>query len=72
VIPKSYLPNYREFYEKRHFAPASARLQSTINLHGVDVPFGSDLIFTAPRIVEICEDLWPDLNSKMGFLGVSH
>ena len=63
VVPKSYLPNYREFYEKRHFVSARANLQRSINLQGVDVPFGSDLIFTAPRIdmalhVEICEDLW--------------
>jgi NAD+ synthase (glutamine-hydrolysing) len=63
VIPKSYLPNYREFYEKRHFTPARATLQRGIHLQGVDVPFGSDLIFTVPRIgmslhVEICEDLW--------------
>jgi NAD+ synthase (glutamine-hydrolysing) len=63
VIPKSYLPNYREFYEKRHFAPARATLQRSIHLQGVDVPFGPDLIFTVPRIgmslhVEICEDLW--------------
>jgi NAD+ synthase (glutamine-hydrolysing) len=63
VVPKSYLPNYREFYEKRHFAPARAAQQRTINIQGVDVPFGSDLIFTAPKIgialhIEICEDLW--------------
>jgi NAD+ synthase (glutamine-hydrolysing) len=63
VIPRSYLPNYREFHEKRHFAPARAALQRSIDLLGMDVPFGSDLIFTAPRIgmtlhVEICEDLW--------------
>jgi NAD+ synthase (glutamine-hydrolysing) len=63
VAPKSYLPNYREFYEKRHFAPARAARQRTIDLQGMDVPFGSDLIFTAPNIgialhAEICEDLW--------------
>src|SRR5262249_44743360 len=50
VVPKSYLPKYREFYEKRHFAAARASLHRTIDLQGVDVPFGSDLIFTAPRI----------------------
>jgi NAD+ synthase (glutamine-hydrolysing) len=63
VIPKSYLPNYREFYEKRHFAPACAALQRSIDLQGADVPFGAGLIFNVPRIgmtfhVEICEDLW--------------
>jgi NAD+ synthase (glutamine-hydrolysing) len=63
VIPKSYLPNYREFYEKRHFASGRGSVQRTIALQGMDVPFGSDLIFTAPNVdvalhVEICEDLW--------------
>ena len=63
VIPKSYLPNYREFYEKRHFTPARASLLRSINLQGQEVPFGSDLVFTAPELgialhVEICEDLW--------------
>jgi NAD+ synthase (glutamine-hydrolysing) len=63
VVPKSYLPNYREFYEKRHFAPARAAQQRTVHFESVDVPFGADLIFSSPRInmalhVEICEDLW--------------
>ncbi|HWE18240.1 MAG TPA: NAD(+) synthase, partial [Hyphomicrobiaceae bacterium] len=63
VIPKSYLPNYREFYEKRHFAPARTSLQRCIDIGSVEAPFGPDLIFTAPRLgmalnVEICEDLW--------------
>lgn len=63
VIPKSYLPNYREFYEKRHFAPARTSPRSSIDLFGVEVPFGPDLIFKVPRIgvalhVEVCEDLW--------------
>ncbi len=64
VSPKSYLPNYREFYEKRHFAPGDDRRGSTIRLGGRDVPFGPDLIFTATDVpglrlhVEVCEDMW--------------
>jgi NAD+ synthase (glutamine-hydrolysing) len=63
AVPKSYLPNYREFYEKRYFAPAHAALRSSIDLFSEVVPFGADLIFEAPALriamhVEICEDLW--------------
>ena len=64
VAPKSYLPTYREFYERRHFAPGDDRRGSTITLHGVEVPFGPDLIFSATDVpglrlhVEICEDMW--------------
>ncbi|MCI1698268.1 MULTISPECIES: NAD(+) synthase [Acetobacter] len=64
VVPKSYLPNYREFYEKRHFAPGAAVRGQSMHLGGQDVPFGVDLLFTAHDVpgfclgVEICEDLW--------------
>ncbi len=64
VVPKSYLPNYREFYEKRHFAPGAGLVGETIAVGGLDAPFGTDLLFTAadlPKLVlaiEICEDLW--------------
>jgi NAD+ synthase (glutamine-hydrolysing) len=65
VVPKTFLPNYREFYELRQFAPAAAAIRSTITLGGqADVPFGERLLFrTAPDsrftfFVEICEDLW--------------
>ena len=64
VIPKSYLPNHREFQEKRWFAAginAAARSQSTITLCGRDFPFGTDLIIhlgDAAIAFEICEDLW--------------
>ncbi|MDW8402827.1 NAD(+) synthase [Chloroflexus sp.] len=67
VTPKSYLPNYREFYEKRHFAAARDAISNTIRIAGQTVPFGSDLIYQAPAIpglavhVEICEDLWTPL-----------
>jgi NAD+ synthase (glutamine-hydrolysing) len=64
VSAKSYLPTYREFYERRHFAPADDRRGGTIELGGAEVPFGPDLIFGAtdqPDLklhVEICEDMW--------------
>nr|WP_301273614.1 NAD(+) synthase [Acetobacter fabarum] len=64
VVPKSYLPNYREFYEKRHFAPGAAVRGQSMRLGGQDVPFGVDLLFTAQDVpgfclgVEICEDMW--------------
>ncbi|MFL6174936.1 MAG: NAD(+) synthase [Marmoricola sp.] len=65
VAPKSFLPNYREFYEKRWFAPgADQGGGAVIAVNGVDVPFGNDLIFEAEDVpglalhVEICEDMW--------------
>ncbi len=64
VVPKSYLPTYREFYERRHFAPGDDRAGQTIVLGGVEVPFGPDLLFAAADVpglvvhVEICEDMW--------------
>ncbi len=64
VAPKSYLPTYREFYERRHFAPGDDRSGATIEVAGATVPFGPDLLFHAtdvPGLVvhaEICEDLW--------------
>jgi len=64
VAPKSYLPTYREFYERRWFAPGDDRRGSTITLGGVEVPFGPDLLFDAVDVpglrlhVEVCEDMW--------------
>jgi NAD+ synthase (glutamine-hydrolysing) len=65
VIPKTYLPNYREFYEARQFAPADRAVSDTIELCGQsNVPFGSNVLFEAEQQplfkfhVEICEDLW--------------
>jgi NAD+ synthase (glutamine-hydrolysing) len=65
VVPKTYLPNYREFYERRQFTPGDAAPRDTIDLGDErGVPFGSRLLFrlpAQPRLVfhvEICEDLW--------------
>ncbi|MGF0118464.1 NAD(+) synthase [Promicromonospora sp. Marseille-Q5078] len=66
VAPKSYLPNYREFYEKRWFAPGDDRRGATVTLPFADgpVPFGPDLLFAAADVAglvvhaEVCEDLW--------------
>ena len=63
VAPKSYLPNYREFYERRQVAPGDD-MGGTIRLLGSDVPFGPDLLFAAEDVaglvlhVEICEDMF--------------
>jgi NAD+ synthase (glutamine-hydrolysing) len=68
VVPKLYLPNYREFYEARQFASGREARCTSINLLGQrDVPFGSALLFQTPELplfrfhVEICEDLWVPL-----------
>lgn len=65
VAVKSYLPNYREFYEGRQFTPAETALSSKIELAGQkEIPFGADIIFKIANInnfnffLEICEDLW--------------
>lgn len=65
VALKSYLPNYREFYEVRQFCPAEQAVSKTIALGGQeDIPCGADLIFTVENIpnfrlfLEMCEDLW--------------
>jgi NAD+ synthase (glutamine-hydrolysing) len=65
VAVKSYLPNYREFYEGRQFSPSEEALAKTIRLCGQeDIPFGADLIFDVTNIrhfrffIEMCEDVW--------------
>ena len=64
VIPKTFLPNYREFYEKRHFTSGAGCAARAIRLGGEDIPFGDDLVFEAGDLdgfsihVEICEDMW--------------
>lgn len=67
VVPKTYLPNYREFYEKRQFTSGAKAVGRTIRVLGQTVPFGSDIIFQAANRsgftlhVEICEDVWVPL-----------
>jgi NAD+ synthase (glutamine-hydrolysing) len=64
VVPKTFLPNYREYYEKRWFTPGAGVVGSTMRLGGQEVPFGTDLVFAAddaPELVlgvEVCEDMW--------------
>ncbi|TMI02257.1 MAG: NAD(+) synthase [Betaproteobacteria bacterium] len=64
VVPKTYLPNYREFYEARQFTPGDSSPRSAIALAGQDAAFGTNLLFRLAEMpafvlhVEICEDLW--------------
>jgi len=64
VVPKVFLPNYREFYERRHFTSGDGVVGGSIAIAGRETPFGSDLLFGAGGEagftfhVEICEDLW--------------
>ena len=63
IVPKTYLPNYNEFYEKRWFNPAPDK-NTVINFCGKEVPFGKNLLFSAKSFTEftfgaeICEDAW--------------
>ena len=78
VVPKTYLPNYREYYEKRWFQPGGDLLADleSFELGGEAVPFGADLLFEAedrPGFVfgvEICEDYWapmpPSIRQSLG------
>jgi NAD+ synthase (glutamine-hydrolysing) len=64
IVPKSFLPNYREFYENRWFAPGAGVVGLKTQLAGQSVAFGTDLVFEATDLrdfsfaAEICEDLW--------------
>ncbi len=64
IVPKTYIPGYKEFYEERWFAPGIKALSSTVTFRGQEVPFGTDLLFEADGLykvcfgIEICEDLW--------------
>jgi NAD+ synthase (glutamine-hydrolysing) len=67
VVPKTYLPNYREFYERRHFASGAGIRRRRLMLAGRTAPFGIDLLFRSTGSVaftfhvEICEDFWAPL-----------
>ena len=66
LVPKTCLPNYGEFYEKRHFAPGDKKVR-TVTVCGQQVPFGTQLLFQCRQMpafvlgVELCEDLWSAL-----------
>lgn len=75
VVPKSFIPNYREYYEKRWFASGAGLAELDINVAGQTVPFGTDLLFAASDLpdfvfhAEICEDYWaPNPPSTAGAL----
>src|SRR5215217_4854656 len=64
VVPKTFLPNYREYYERRWFASGLGVIGRTISVAGREVPFGADLLFRSTGTAsftfhaEICEDIW--------------
>lgn len=64
AVPKTYLPNYREFYERRQFASGERADAASIVLCGQEVPFGTDILLAAADVpdftihMEICEDVW--------------
>ncbi len=63
LVPKTFIPNYNEFYEKRWFSPAGGKISESITLCGQEVPFGTQLLFQEQEsqlclAAEICEDLW--------------
>jgi len=67
AVPKTYLPNYREYYEKRWFASGAGLTGLTVRLAGREIPFGTDLLFEAADLpgfvvhAEVCEDFWAPL-----------
>lgn len=64
VVPKTFLPNYNEFYDKRWFSSPRELTNDSMELCGQNVPVGIDLIFHAPDFnfaIEVCEDLWTPL-----------
>lgn len=61
IVPKTYIPNYNEFYEARWFSSACKSSAKTINVLNKEIPFGTDLLFKVGNAtigIEICEDLW--------------
>ena len=67
ITPKTYLPNYREFYEKRQFTSGASAIFDEVQLFGQTIPFGSDVIVSTQNVndfafhMEICEDVWTPL-----------
>ncbi len=77
VVPKSYVPGSREYYERRWFAPAHARIGDSVTLCGASVPFTPNLIVETPSRLrlacEICEDLWVPMppSSRHALMGAN-
>lgn len=67
IIPKTYLPNYKEFYEGRWFVSGDDACSDMAHIRGITVPFGSNILFSVQGLasaiigVEICEDMWVPL-----------
>ncbi|WP_417740174.1 NAD(+) synthase [Rosistilla oblonga] len=73
IVPKQFLPNYKEFYEARWFRAADGSEPATITVDNQSVPFGIDLLFRSGDAVvgiEICEDLWTP-NPPSGLMAVA-
>jgi NAD+ synthase (glutamine-hydrolysing) len=73
IVPKTFLPNYREFYEYRQFAPAAAAHSTSVQILGQSgIPFGERLLFECGDLqpftffAEICEDLWVPIPPSCG------
>ena len=65
IVPKTYLPNYKEFYEQRWFASSINLSDNTIHLCGQTVPFGPNMLFDTSDTcfgIEICEDVWAPIH----------
>ena len=69
VVPKTFIPNYSEFYEARHFSSGADTELTACRLCGQEVPFGRDLLFRlgdyATMGIEICEDMWVPLSPSL-------
>jgi NAD+ synthase (glutamine-hydrolysing) len=66
AVPKTYIPNYNEFYEKRWFASSISRISSRVNLCGQSVPFSENILFKDNLSnlcigIDVCEDLWVNI-----------
>jgi len=72
VVPKAYLPNYKEFYDARYYSPAANAVSNEARVAGQVAPFGTDLVFACETFpdfvlgVEICEDLWVPVPPSCG------
>jgi NAD+ synthase (glutamine-hydrolysing) len=72
-VPKIYLPNYNEFYEKRWFSSAAELEDKTVLFGDSEIPIGADLMFQTSSMrfgIEICEDLWTPIPPS-GFLALN-